>query len=256
MIAQLTADQVIEPLEAFVDSVERAFVVAETDPAAIVTLGVVPTEPHTGFGYLHRGRPVPGVDGACEVESFTEKPDAVTAAAYVDSGEYWWNAGMFVFRAATLLDQLAVLEPATLEVVRELAERPDRLGELFGTLRKISIDYAVMEPVSRGEGTAHVVAVPLPIMWRDVGGFPALAEALGPQPDGNVISGAGPTVRRSSGGNLVVNTTEGHLVSILGVEGLVVVHTPDATLVTTFEQAEQVKALVEQVAATAGTDYV
>lgn len=253
VIAQLTADQLIEPVDAFVEALEEAFAVAEADERALVTLGVVPTTAHTGYGYLHRGEPVPGFASACAVKEFREKPDAATAAAYLASGEYWWNAGMFVWRASTFLDQLAVLEPETRASVLDLAARPDRLSEVFPTLRKTSVDFAIMEPVSQGRGTGHVVAVALPIDWRDVGGFASLAEVLTADAAGNVVDGL--AVLTDASGNLVINTVGEHLVAASGVQGMVIVHTPDATLVTTLTGAESVKAVVAAVADAAGPQF-
>ncbi len=254
VIAQLTADQLIEPLDAFVEALEEAFDVAENTPSSLVTLGVIPTSPHTGYGYLHRGPALHGFPTACQVLEFREKPDAATAAAYLASGDYWWNAGMFVWRAETVLEQLEALEPDTHAKVLELAQHPQRLGEIFGTLRKTSVDFGIMEPVSRGATGARVVAVALPIQWRDVGGFASLAEVLAADPAGNVVDGDG--VLLDAEGNLVINTVPGHVVSLTGVSDMVVVHTPDATLVTTLAGAENVKDLVAQVASQAGARYV
>ncbi|HHU38397.1 MAG TPA: mannose-1-phosphate guanylyltransferase [Propionibacterium sp.] len=253
VIAQLTADQLIEPMDAFVAALEEAFAVAEADDCALVTLGVVPTSPHTGYGYLHRGEPLPGFPTACTVLEFREKPDAAIAAEYLASGEYWWNAGMFVWRAATFLSQLAELEPRTHARVLELAGAPERLAEIFPTLRKTSVDYGIMEPVSQGRADGRVVAVALPIDWRDVGGFASLAEVLPADADGNVVEGL--AVVQDASGNLVINTTGDHVVSVSGVQGMVVVHTADATLVTTLAGAEAVKSLVSAVAESAGPDF-
>ena len=253
IIAQLTADQLIEPVDAFVDALEEAFAVAEADPSALVTLGVVPTSAHTGYGYLHRGEAVEGFPTACAVREFREKPDVATAAAYLASGEYWWNAGMFVWGAATFLDQLAALEPETHSQVRALAAQPDRLAEIFPALRKTSVDFAIMEPVSQGLASAHVVAVALPIDWRDVGGFASLADVLTADAEGNVVDGL--AVLHDSADNFVVNTAGAHVVAVSGVRGMVIVHTPDATLVTTLAGAESVKAVVAAVADAAGPDF-
>ena len=253
VIAQLTADQLIEPVDAFVAALEEAFAVAESDDRALVTLGVVPTSPHTGYGYLHRGEPLAGFSSACTVREFREKPDADTAGAYLASGEYWWNAGMFVWRASTFLDQLAALEPATHAAVSELAAEPDRLEEIFPTLRKTSVDFGIMEPVSRGAATGSVVAVALPIDWRDVGGFASLAEVLTADADGNVVDGL--AVLNDARDNLVINTVDAHVVAVSGTTGMVVVHTPDATLVTTLAGAESVKSVVAAVADAAGPDF-
>lgn len=254
VIAQLTADQLIEPIDAFVAAVEEAFAAAEADERSLVTLGVLPSSPHTGYGYLHRGAALPGFPTACEVLEFREKPDVATATAYLDSGDYWWNAGMFVWRADVVLAQIAALEPATYSTALELAAHPERLEELFGTLRKASVDFAIMEPVSKGATDARVVAVALPVQWRDVGGFASLAEVLIPDSAGNVVDGEG--VLFDAQDNLVINTVPGHVLSLSGVRDMVVVHTPDATLVTTLAEAENVKALVSLVASQAGARYV
>lgn len=253
VIAQVSADQVIEPVDVFARCLDTAFALAEADPGALVTLGVVPTSPHTGYGYLHRGDPLPGFEGAHEVRQFAEKPAPEVAEAYLASGEYWWNSGMFVWRAATLLDQLRLLHPATYDSITELAQHPERLAIIFPTLEKTSVDYGVMEPVSLGKGSAHVAAVPLPVQWRDVGGFASLAEILGSDPDGNAVSGT--TVALDAGGNVVVNADPDSVVGLLGVSGLVVVRTPQATLVARAEDTERIKELVALVTAQAGPQF-
>ncbi|MDO5535102.1 MAG: mannose-1-phosphate guanylyltransferase [Propionibacteriaceae bacterium] len=253
VIAQLTADQLIEPMDAFVTALEEAFAVAEAHGDALVTLGVVPTSPHTGYGYLHRGEALAGFASACAVQEFREKPDADTAAAYLASGEYWWNAGMFVWRADTFLTQLAALAPDNHAGVLALADDPSRLAEVFPTLPKTSVDFGIMEPVSQGATGARVVAVALPIDWRDVGGFASLAEVLTADADGNVVDGV--AVLHDAADNLVLNTVPDHVVSVGGVRGMVIVHTPDATLVTTLAGAESVKTIVAAVADAVGPEY-
>ena len=253
VIAQVTADHVIEPVAEFAATLERAFVLAETDPGALVTLGVVPTSPHTGYGYLHRGAPLPGHPGAFAVREFAEKPPREVAEAYLASGEYWWNAGMFVWRAATFLEQLRRLLPGNYESVTTLAAEPERLDEIFPTLFRTSVDYGIMEPVSHGKGTAHVLAVGLAIYWKDVGGYDSLAEVLTPDADGNAVSGT--VVSLGSSGNVVVNADPSGLIGLIGVTGLVVVRTETATLVVPLDQAERVKDLVAEVAAHAGAQF-
>lgn len=253
VIAQVTADQVIEPIDIFAARLETAFAVAEADPGALVTLGVVPTSPHTGYGYLHRGELLPSFPGAHHVLGFTEKPALEVAEAYLAGGEYWWNAGMFVWRAATVLEQLRELVPATYEAVLELAAHPARLAEIFPTLAKNSIDYAIMEPVSRGEATGHVIAVGLDVDWRDVGGYASLAEVLTHDSAGNAVSGT--VVGLDAHDNIVVNSDPSGVVGLIGVSGLVVVRTPQATLVVPIAEAERIKALVASVTAEAGPTY-
>jgi len=253
VIAQVTADQLIEPIETFSACLETAFALAEADHSVLVTLGVVPTSPHTGYGYLHRGAAIEGFPGAHEVLQFAEKPVREVAEQYLTSGDYWWNAGMFVWRAETLLQQLQLLLPDTHALVLELAAHPEKLDEIFPTLFKTSVDYAVMEPVSAGRGSAHVAAVALPVRWRDVGGYASLAEILPQDLAGNAVSGT--CVQLESVGNVVVNADDDSVVALLGVTGLVVVRTPLATLVARAADAERVKELVAEVARQAGIGF-
>lgn len=254
VVAMVTADQVITPVDEFRRSLELAFEVAEARPNALVTLGVVPTSPHTGYGYLHRAEELEGFEGVFRVAEFKEKPARDVAERYLASGGYWWNAGMFVWRAATLLRQLEVLEPATHAAVLDLAAHPDRLDEVFPTLRKTSVDYAVMEPVAAGKASGHVVAVALPVSWRDVGGFASLAEVLDTDDHGNAVEGL--AVITESQRNVVINTAPDRLVAAVGVHGLVIVQTADATLVTTVDNAERVRALVAAVSDATGPRFI
>jgi mannose-1-phosphate guanylyltransferase len=185
---------------------------------------------------------------------FKEKPDLETATEYLAGGQYWWNSGMFVWRARTLLDQLAVLQPPTHAAVTELAAAPDRLAEIYPRLVKISVDYAVMEPVSQGQGTAEVVAVRLPITWHDVGGFAALGDQLPRDAQGNARHGV--SVLVDARDNLVINNAEdGRLVAVVGLSDTVIVQTPQITLVCPITQAERIKELVAEVTAQLGRSY-
>lgn len=244
VVAMVSADQLIEPVDAFQAALDQAFRLAEADADALVTLGVVPTAPHTGFGYLHRGAEVEGFAGAYQLLEFREKPPLATAKEYLASGQYWWNAGMFVWRAQTLLDQVATLLPETASLIDELVAEPERIDEIYPQLAKNSIDYAVMEPVSRGLGSAHVVAVPLTIEWRDVGGFASLAQALGTDDEGNALSGH--SVNLDTHGCLIINTTD-RVLTTIGLTDVAVVVTDDATLVAPLASTERVKELVELV---------
>lgn len=253
VIAVLTADQLAEPVETFVECLDEGFRVAEADPSALVTFGVVPTHPHTGYGYLKRGSDLAGYRAASEVLEFKEKPDLATAETYLVSGRYWWNAGMFVWWAGTLLEQLAALQPETHRLMLELAERPDRLAELYPTLFKASVDYAVMEPVSHGAGTAHVVAVGLPISWTDVGSYAELKGALQVDESGNAKEGN--VVTLDASGNLLINTRGEHVVvAVAGLHDTVVVATPNATLVAPLSASQQIRELAARVAAEVGPD--
>ena len=238
VMAVLAADHLITPEDVFAERLAVGFELAEADAQALVTFGVVPTSPHTGFGYLERGEAVEGYPQASQVVAFREKPDAATAARYLASGGYWWNSGMFVWRVATLLDQLRQLQPATYDAVVELADNPARLTAIYADLTRVSIDYAIMEPVSQGLGSAHVVAVALPTQWADVGSYASLYEALPHDEFGNAASGTVATMDAT--GNLVLNNDAG-VVAIIGITGLAVVRSGDAVLVVPLKDAEKVK---------------
>ncbi len=254
VVAMVTADQIIEPVAEFRRSLERAFDVVDSHPEALVTLGVLPTSPHTGYGYLHRAEALDGFDGVHTLAEFKEKPDRETAQKYVDSGEYWWNAGMFVWRAQNLLDQLAALLPDTANKIARIVADPSQLDELFPTLEKTSVDYAIMEPVSAGRTGARVVAVGLDVDWRDVGGYLSLAEQFETDADGNTVAGVVVTV--DSQGCILINMSDAeHLVAGLGLRDTLVVHTHHTTLVAPLDATERVKELVEQVRGSRGEQF-
>ena len=254
VVAVVTADQIMHPVSAFQRALADGFAFAEEHAEVLVTFGVVPTSPHTGYGYLRRGPAMPGYADICAVAEFKEKPDRATAEEYLASGEYWWNSGMFVWRAQTLLDQLALLQPATYAAVTELAAAPERLAEIYPGLLKISVDYAVMEPVSQGQGTASVVAVRLPITWHDVGGFASLSAQLPRDEAGNARQGA--SVLVDARDNLVINNTDdGRLVAVVGLTDTVIVQTPQITLVCPVSEAERIKDLVDEVTSRLGRSY-
>jgi mannose-1-phosphate guanylyltransferase len=160
---------------------------------------------------------------------------------------------MFVWRARTLLDQLNLLQPKTHDAVIELAAAPYRLSEIYPELLKISVDYAVMEPVSRGQGSARVVAVRLPITWHDVGGFAALGEQLPRDEHRNATHGVAVLVDARD--NLVINNTEGRVVAVVGLSDTVIVQTPQITLVCPISEAERIKELVAEVTTQLGSSY-
>jgi mannose-1-phosphate guanylyltransferase len=252
-VAVLGADHIIEPLGAFTSALDAAFGAAERDHRALVTLGVVPTSAHTGFGYLHRGPAALGFAGVYRVEEFAEKPAKALAEAYLASGEWWWNSGMFCWRALTFLYELKTLMPKTAAAIADLADHPDRLEAIYPTLEKVSVDYAIMEPVSHGAGSAHVLAVPLDATWSDIGGFPALAAEL-PQLNGNAVLGQ--VTALDSTGNVLINDDPAtKLIAVVGLQDTVVVSHAGVTLVCPKRAAENIKKLVDQVRAEAGPDF-
>ncbi len=259
-IAVLTADHIIEPVEAFQALLNQAFELVEASANTLATFGVAPTGPATGYGYLELGEPLAG--NARIVRQFREKPDLATAEAWVAAGPqaYLWNSGTFVWRAATLLDCVRRYEPDTYAGLMRIAEawhterRTEVLAEVYPTLHKISIDFAVMEPASRDEAV-NVAAIPMVLDWLDVGSWPTFAKTLPPDASGNTVSEAR-TVLHNTSGSLVASSDPNHVIALLGCEDLIVIHTPDATLVCRADQAEAIKEVHRLVGETYGRDLL
>ena len=173
LIGSFAADHVITEPEAFADCVREAARLAAT--GLLVTIGIEPTSPSTGFGYVRAGEPIAGFPTARSVEEFVEKPDAERARAYVESGDYRWNAGMFVVRATVLLDLLAEHHPELAAGLRAIAADPQSLDDTWPGLEKIAIDHAVAEPAA---SAGRVGVVPGTFSWDDIGDFAFLAAML------------------------------------------------------------------------------
>jgi mannose-1-phosphate guanylyltransferase len=253
VMAIVTADHVIEPVEKFQESLRVAFEVTEAQPEALVTFGIVATHGHTGLGYIHRGEALAGKHGAYRVLAFKEKPDKATADRYVESGRYYWNSGMFVWRAETVLRELSLHLPEAHGGLMRIAEAwggPQQqavLYDVYPKLQKISIDYAVMEPASQGKGKAHVVTVEMPVHWLDVGSWPALAETLIVDEHDNAVDSE-VCIVVDSNNNIIISHDPAHLIATLGLNDMIVVHTADVTMVCPKHDAEKVKELATRAA--------
>jgi mannose-1-phosphate guanylyltransferase len=243
VIGSFAADHVIGNPAAFRGCVREAVAVARA--GYVVTIGIEPTHPATGFGYIHvgEGLQVEGAPRALAVSEFVEKPDAATAGAWLATGEYRWNAGMFVVRASVLLDLLATYQPELARGLRVLAAEPERLEELWPSLTKIAIDHAVAEPAA---ADGRVAVVPGDFGWDDVGDFSSLGSLIADDEElpGVKILGSRDQVVVNEARGLVVPGS-GRTVAVLGLDDVVVVDTPDAVLVTTRARAQEVKALVD-----------
>ena len=242
VVAVLTADHLIEPLAEFAATLEQAFALAEARDDALVTFGVVPDAPHTGFGYLELGAALP--EGGAQVTRFREKPDRDTAGQLVAAGALW-NSGMFVWRASTLLRAVEAYAPGTVALVQRVAAGDLGAWEQVG---RRSVDHGVMEPASTS-AEFTVAALPLAARWLDVGSWSAYGDALGRDADGNAV--AARAVLEDSGDCVVASSDPCHVVALVGCEGLVVVHTPGATLVVPSDQAQRVKELHARIVAEA-----
>ncbi len=253
VVAMLAADHIMEPKAKFQAALRLAFEVAEQSDDALVTMGVVPSYAHTGYGYLERGEELADFPGVHQVRRFKEKPAAEVAQQYLASGNYWWNSGMFCWQARTLLAQLAALLPDEAAKVSRMAADPACVPAVFATLEPNSVDFAIMEPVSAGATPAQVVAVPLDLDWRDVGGYVSLAEQFSVDADGNRILGC--SVSLAASGCIIINTQPDHVVAGLAVADTLIVHTDQATLVADITDAQRVKQLVDLVRDRVGQDF-
>jgi mannose-1-phosphate guanylyltransferase len=245
VLASFAADHVIDDTAGFERTVAQA--VAAARAGYVVTVGIEAGSPSTAFGYVCAGEPlgVPDAPSARHVEGFTEKPDAETAARYLATGRYSWNAGMFVVRVGVLLDHLHAQLPALHDGLVAIAaawDTPDRAAALdrhWPALTRIAIDHAIAEPVAAAGGVA---VVPGTFGWDDLGDYASLAGLLHRR-GGAVLGDEALVLRVGAEGALAV--TAGRTVTVVGVPDAVVVDTPDALLVTTRAQAQQVKAAVD-----------
>lgn len=241
----LAADHVIGDDAVFRAAVEQAIPAAEA--GQLVTFGIVPTHAETGYGYIRRGNETAAQQGFY-VAAFVEKPDVVTAEHYLQTGDYYWNSGMFMFRASVYLQQLQHFRPDILQCCQDALAQltPDldfvRITETaFIACPDESVDYAIMEPLTAQQSDA-VVVIPLEAGWNDVGGFAALWQVAQKDAAGNVLHG---DVMTHQTENCYVRS-EQQLVATVGVQDLVVISTKDAVLVAHKDQAQDVKAIVQQ----------
>lgn len=257
IIAVFTADHLIEPTDKFRKIVETGYVLAEEQPHTLVTFGINPTHAATCYGYLQLGKPIP-CGQARVVDQFKEKPDAATAAQYHKAGseKYLWNSGMFVWRASALMDCIRRFCPDNYLGISEIADawdtdqRAQTLKRIYPTLGKVSVDYAVMEPASRDHRT-RVLAVPMPLKWLDVGSWPAFAQALKKDDAGNAASGC-KSLLLDTRNTLVAGSDPDHVITTIGCDDLVIIHTPATTLICKADQAERIKELHKKVGETFG----
>ncbi len=237
----LPSDHVLRHQAAFLVAVERAAAAAAA--GFLVTFGITPDRPETGYGYIGRGAALDGVDGAFRVARFTEKPDRERAEALLESGEYAWNSGMFVLPAALYVEELERLQPALIAACRDAVARASRDLDFlrldaaaFKAAPALSIDHAVME------ATGRAAVVPAELGWRDIGSWSALWEIGDKDAQGNRLIGD-VMVNDVTGSYL---RSEGCLLAAIGLEDVVVVVTDDVVFVASRERAQDVKTLVEQ----------
>lgn len=245
--AMLPADAVIHDASGFCSTLETAFSAAETNPL-LITVGIKAAYPATGYGYIQQGEPLEqnSDNDVFHVKRFVEKPKLEVAQSYLESGDYFWNAGMFVWSVASISAELEKHTPSLWSALQAIdkglgaGETIDHLMEThYPTLEKISIDYAVIEKA------ANVAMVESRFDWDDVGEWPAVERHHPVDDKGNVTRGLAHL--QQSDNNIVFSRDEDHLIALLGVQDLIVVKSKDATLVCHKDKAQEIKALVRAI---------
>ncbi len=243
----VTADQLIEPPQVFQKAVKDALTFVNDNPDDMITFGIQPTFPNTQLGYIKLAsvRKCPHCENKIYcVEAFREKPGEKTAKEYVQSGKYLWNSGMFVWKARTILANIEKFLPAAAEPLQAIQrgwETPNQkqiLEEWFPKLPKISIDFGVMEKAK------NVYAIKLDCRWLDIGSFAALADIITSDKNNNIVV-AGQSCLLDCKNSIVVTEDKNHLIAAIGLDNIIVAHSPDATLICHADHAIRLKELLD-----------
>ena len=258
IMAVMPSDHVIRPAEGFRAAIRQAAALVEESPGRLVTFGIKPTYAAECFGYIQQGEPLKaapaeGTAAVHTVAQFREKPPAAVAQEYLAAGNYLWNGGIFVWKAATILSALAERQPECLAHLRRIAsawDTPDRdtvFAEEFAAIKGISIDYAVLEHAR------DVVVIEAPFSWDDLGGWSAVARQRGGDTDGNTVVGKHLGIESL---RTIVHTGDDHLVVTMGLQDMLVVHTADATLVAHRAHEEAVRKVVAELEKRGWTEFL
>ncbi len=252
-MAVFTADHIIRPVECFAKAVETAMTAAENNPDSLLTFGVRPTWPHTGLGYVESGEKLS--EELWKVASFQEKPDHPTARKFVESGRFFWNSGMFVWTLKAIRNAMTEHFPDSIQKLAPVAAAAKKgedytklLAEIYPTLEKLSIDYAIMEKAK------SVLMVQLSCEWIDLGSWPALEDVADLDDQGNAIIAKNHVVMDSFRNVLV--SSDNHLIAVMGIDDCIVVHSPDATLVCKKTDNQRLKELLLAVGKHYGPTYL
>jgi mannose-1-phosphate guanylyltransferase len=254
VMAVLTADHHIADTIMFRRVIGAAAKAAGED-GSIVTLGIHPTFPATGFGYIERGECIKGVNGIdiYELKRFVEKPDHATAEKYVQSGSYSWNSGMFIWPVSRVMNEFQTNQPEIYERLEKLAtsintaDYSKLLAEIWPQMPKVSVDYALMEHVHE-----TVRVIPVDMGWSDIGNFEALYDILSNEPGSNVAIGPNPLLIETNG-TIIYSK---RLVATIGVEDLIIVDTDDVLLVSRRDRAQEIKDVVKRLEESEQNDYL
>lgn len=251
IMAVMPSDHVISPDDKYCAAIAQAQRLVEESPERIVTFGIRPTYPAESFGYIERGAAL--ASGVYRVQQFREKPKAELAREYLAAGTFYWNSGIFVWKAATILAALEARQPQMMSHLKKIAAAAGTasfaqvLEREFTAIQGISIDYAVMEHAT------DVVVIEAPFGWDDVGSWQAISRLQGTDAEGNTVAARHLGLRTKG---TIVRGADDHLIVTLGVEDLIVVHTPDATLVANKHDEEAIRQLVKLIAERGWHEYL
>jgi mannose-1-phosphate guanylyltransferase len=248
LMAVLPADHYIAQTGAYQKIVSAALSVAK-EPGRMVVLGIPPTRPETGFGYIERMDATIGANGVpvYPVRRFAEKPTLEAAKEYVASGNYHWNAGMFFWRVSTILTEMQEYLPATFKALEAVAAKigtgkyTSHLRRVYRKLENISVDYAILERATREAAVPKVFVIPAEVGWSDIGSWAAVYELSATSPGENIFSGEGHALDAS--GNFISSSRK--FVATIGIKDLVIVETSDALLICSRDRAQDVGKLVK-----------
>lgn len=235
----MPSDHIIQPVEAFHEAVTKAHKLVEQDPSRLITFGITPDRPAESYGYIQRGESVNS--DVFRVEQFKEKPVVDTAKRYLDEGGYYWNSGIFVWKARAILEALEQYQPDMILRINRIVQRRgeadfhDVIEREFTAIECISIDYAVMEH------HANVLVIEAPFEWDDIGSWQALSRLFPTDANNNTVVGKHVGIQTT---NSIIQSSKDHLVATIGVSDLIIVHTEDATLVANKQEEESVRKLV------------
>jgi len=254
-LAVMPSDHVISPAESFRGAIRQAAALVDAQPARLVTFGIKPTYPAEVFGYIQQGEKLADAGPAVvyRVAHFKEKPPAAVAREYLAAGTYLWNAGIFVWKARTIIEALRARQPECMERLQRVVaawDRSDRdavFAREFAAIHGISIDYAVLEHAR------DVVVVEAPFGWDDLGGWSAVARQRGTDSEGNTVVGRHLGIDSV---RTIVHADGDHLVVTMGLKDMLVVHTPDATLVADRAHEESVRRVVTELEKRGWRDYL
>lgn len=241
----VSSDHIIQPEAGYIETINQATTLIQSKPDTLALIGIPPTYPATGYGYIESGPALEaGNTHGFQVENFKEKPDATTAQHYCDSGNYYWNCGIFVWKAQTILDALSRFEPEMHQQLLQISdaigtpEYEDRLNRVFSAMKSESIDYAVLEHAKQ-----NLAVIPAQFEWDDVGNWNTLQKYFPADANGNTIIGLHCGLQTSD--NIIISTDD-HLIATFGIENCLIVHTPDATLMARKDDESAIKNLVNQ----------